>query len=135
MTVIARLVRPAELAAVKAYADTARLGEPSLADLLVVAENDARFVGLVRLSHERGELILHGLQADHPEAPALLMQDASRWIAHQACWALAQAVDTALLAEHGFIEPSITCPEFLLELKASRETGDCALQILHRAAK
>lgn len=134
MSVIARLVRPAELAAVKAYCDTARLGEPTLADLLVVAENDGTYVGLVRLSHERGELILHGLQADDAAAPALLMQDAKRWIAHQACWALAQSVDVALLAEAGFAEPTAAIPEFLLALKSSRESAGFALHILQKAA-
>lgn len=134
MTVIARLVRPAELAAVKAYCDTARLGEPTLADLLVVAENDGAYLGLVRLSHERGELILHGVQADDAAAPAVLMQDATRWIAHQGCWALAQSVDVALLAEAGFADPAVAVPAFLLELKAARENAGFALQILHKAA-
>jgi predicted N-acetyltransferase YhbS len=122
----------------------ARLGyrgglEP--ADRLVVAEDGAGLVGLVRLAAEEGTTVLRGMRvlASHQRrgVGTDMLRAVAEELAGGPCWGIAYAHLKSFYARIGFREASAhETPTFLAERLARyrRERPDAALYVMFRPA-
>jgi hypothetical protein len=104
MPILTRLASPAEYRKLSAWFTDAGQVAPTLADMVLLAEDDGEWCGGLRVVMARGLIRLDSVIARDGDVLQLLLQQLGRWIGREACWALvSQDVLSVYLAE-GFVQ-------------------------------
>ncbi|WP_028454765.1 hypothetical protein [Chitinilyticum litopenaei] len=102
MTTTVRLASPPEYRQLAERYAAQGLPPPTLADMVLLAEEDGAIRGALRVVMARGLMRLDGVIAQDDEVLALLLQQAGRWIGREACWTLASAANLPVYLAAGF---------------------------------
>ncbi|MBE9609138.1 hypothetical protein [Chitinilyticum piscinae] len=119
MPLVARLASPPEFRKLAGLYAAAGQSAPTLADMVLLAEEDGEIRGALRVVMARGLMRLDGVLAQDDMVLALLLQQAGRWIGREACWALASEAALPLYLAAGFVQQD-TAPDTLRNEAAER---------------
>ncbi|WP_028453565.1 hypothetical protein [Chitinilyticum aquatile] len=119
MPLVARLASPPEFRKLADLYAAAGETPPTMADMVLLAEEDGAIRGALRVVMARGLMRLDGVIAPNDEVLALLLQQAGRWIGREACWVLVSKQNMPVYAAAGFEEQGLV-PDTLQQEAAAR---------------
>lgn len=119
MPLVARLASPPEFRKLADLYAAAGETPPTMADMVLLAEEDGVIRGALRVVMARGLMRLDGVIAPNDEVLALLLQQAGRWIGREACWALVSEENVPVYAAMGF-EKQVQVPDALQQEALAR---------------
>lgn len=119
MPLVARLASPPEFRKLADLYAAAGETPPTMADMVLLAEEDGAIRGALRVVMARGLMRLDGVIAPNDEVLALLLQQAGRWIGREACWVLVSKQNMPVYAAAGFEEQGLV-PDTLQQEAVAR---------------
>ena len=114
MPILTRLASPAEYRKLNDWFAAAGQVAPTLADMVLLAEEGDELCGGLRVVMARGLIRLDSVIARDADVLQLLLQQLGRWIGREACWAVVSADVFPMYLFQGFIQQD-TAPDTLLE--------------------
>lgn len=120
MPILTRLASPAEYRKLSAWFTDAGQVAPTLADMVLLAEDEGEWCGGLRVVMARGLIRLDSVIARDADVLQLLLQQLGRWIGREACWALVNPNTLPVYLSAGFIQQDIA-PDTLAEEVAGRD--------------
>ncbi|MGL4994737.1 MAG: hypothetical protein ACRC6G_01025 [Deefgea sp.] len=120
MPILTRLASPAEYRKLSAWFTDAGQVAPTLADMVLLAEDEGEWCGGLRVVMARGLIRLDSVIARDEDVLQLLLQQLGRWIGREACWALVTPNTLPVYLSAGFIQQDVA-PDTLAEEVAGRD--------------
>ncbi|QZA77799.1 hypothetical protein K4H28_16275 [Deefgea tanakiae] len=114
MAILTRLASPAEYRKLSAWFIDAGQAAPTLADMVLLAEDEGEWCGGLRVVMARGLIRLDSVIARDADVLQLLLQQLGRWIGREVCWALVPKDALSVYLSEGFMQQD-TAPDTLLE--------------------
>ncbi len=120
MPILTRLASPAEYRKLNDWFTAAGQVAPTLADMVLLAEDEGELCGGVRVVMARGLIRLDSLIARDADVLQLLLQQLGRWIGREACWALVSKDVLSVYLAEGFVQQD-SAPDILIEEAKSND--------------
>jgi hypothetical protein len=114
MPILTRLASPAEYRKLSTWFTDAGQVAPTLADMVLLAEEDGELCGGLRVVMARGLIRLDSVIARDVDVLQLLLQQLGRWIGREACWAVVSADVLPTYLSVGFVQQD-AAPDTLIE--------------------
>ncbi|WP_273430169.1 hypothetical protein [Chitinibacter tainanensis] len=103
MRIVTRLASPPEYRKLAPWFKAAGQAEPTLADMVLLAETEGELCGALRVVMA-GVIRLDSVIARDDEVLATLLQQLGRWIGREACWAVVSPDALPVYLAAGFVE-------------------------------
>ena len=114
MPILTRLASPVEYRKLTDWFTAAGQAAPTLADMVLLAEDEGEWCGALRVVMARGLIRLDGVIARDDDVLPILLQQLGRWIGREECWALVSTDTLPVYLSAGFIEKQ-AAPDTLAE--------------------
>lgn len=107
MSIVTRLASPPEYRKLAPWFTDAGQAAPTLADMVLLAEDGDQLCGGLRVVMARGVIRLDSVVARDNTVLAILLQQLSRWIGREACWGLVPKEILPTYIAAGFVEQAV----------------------------
>ncbi|WP_157314476.1 hypothetical protein [Chitinibacter sp. GC72] len=115
MSIITRLASPPEYRKLASWFADAGHAAPTLADMVLLAEEGGVLCGALRVVMARGLIRLDSVIARDDEVLQLLLQQSSRWVGREACWSLVSVQVLPMYLAVGFIQQASATDTLMAE--------------------
>ncbi|WP_410499977.1 hypothetical protein [Chitinibacter sp. S2-10] len=115
MSIITRLASPPEYRQLSQWFTDAGQVAPTLADMVLLAEENAELCGALRVVMARGLIRLDSVIARDDEVLQLLLLQSSRWVGREVCWSLVSAQALPMYLAAGFIQQDSAADTLIIE--------------------
>ncbi|QLG89419.1 hypothetical protein HQ393_14855 [Chitinibacter bivalviorum] len=113
MSIVTRLASPPEYRKLAPWFTDAGQAAPTLADMVLLAEDEGELCGALRVVMGRGLIRLDGVIARDDEVLQVLLNQSARWVGREACWALVSEKALPVYLATGF-ELQAVAPDTLV---------------------
>ncbi|WP_373974130.1 hypothetical protein NT239_10825 [Chitinibacter sp. SCUT-21] len=107
MSIVTRLASPPEYRKLASWFKEAGKAEPTLADMVLLAEEAESLCGALRVVMARGLIRIDSVIARDDEVLAMLLQQSARWVGREKCWVLASNAALPVYLAAGFVQQEI----------------------------
>ncbi|MBM5572205.1 MULTISPECIES: hypothetical protein [Deefgea] len=114
MSILTRLASPAEYRKLSTWFTDAGQAAPTLADMVLLAEEGDELCGGLRVVMARGLIRLDSVVTRDEVVLQLLLQQLGRWIGREECWAVVTADALPMYLAAGFVQQD-AAPDTLIE--------------------
>ncbi|WP_348943762.1 hypothetical protein ABHF33_09630 [Chitinibacter sp. FCG-7] len=115
MLISTRLASPPEYRKLASWFADAGQAAPTLADMVLLAEQNAELCGALRVVMARGFIRLDSVIARDDEVLQLLLQQSTRWVGREVCWSLASVQALPMYMATGFIQQDSAADTLMVE--------------------
>ncbi|QLI81232.1 hypothetical protein HZU75_06645 [Chitinibacter fontanus] len=107
MSIVTRLASPPEYRKLAQWFTDAGQVAPTLADMVLLAEENGELCGALRVVMARGLIRLDSVIARDDVVLQLLLQQSARWVGREACWSLVSESALPVYQSAGFIQDGL----------------------------
>ena len=107
MSIVTRLASPPEYRKLSQWFTDAGQTAPTLADMVLLAEENAELCGALRVVMARGLIRLDSVIARDDVVLQLLLQQSARWVGREACWSLVSESALPVYISAGFVQEGV----------------------------